>query len=571
MHIPLIRERQVKSVLTRSNLPVSDYSANPYVGCTHGCRYCYASFMKRFTNHPEPWGAFLDVKYWPEIQHPKRYAGKELFLGSVTDPYLPQEETYRRTRALLEQLQGSGVKLSIATKSDLVLRDLELIKTFPNARVSWSINTLEEGFKNDMDRAVSIQRRLAAMEAFHRAGVRTTCFVSPIFPGITDVKAIIQRVKGQCNLIWLENLNLRGNYKRVIMAYIQEKHPELSPLYGEIYHQGDRSYWESLDAELKAYAAEMGLPYVINDDSMQRPFASPPVMVNYFFHEQIKNHPRRAVAIMPELPEVEAIRRVMEPQIQGLAVEHIAVGRPEVIAHPAADTFCNRLIGQTFSGMTRRGKFLIILLESGDRMILHLRMTGCLLLTPADYPEEKHTHLVFRLHNGEELRFSDTRRFGRFWLLGKGEADPYSGVEKLGLEPLAPDFSAEYLFARLGKRKKAIKECLMEQSVIAGIGNIYSDEILFAARICPTRPANSLTGEEWKRLAAAIPERLSFFIQKNAMTPEEYLKTRGRDYRGTPYLQVYGHEGEPCPNCGKIQIRTMIGGRSSVYCPNCQE
>ena len=159
------------------------------------------------------------MKYWPEIKHPERYAGKELFIGSVTDPYLPQEEAFGRTRALLEQLAGSGVKLSIATKSDLVLRDLDLIKAFPDARVSWSVNTLDEGFKNDMDNAVSIERRLAAMKAFHDAGVRTTCFVSPIFPGITDVKAIIERAKGQCNLIWLENLNLRGSYKAVILDY----------------------------------------------------------------------------------------------------------------------------------------------------------------------------------------------------------------------------------------------------------------------------------------------------------------------------------------------------------------
>ena len=293
MASPIIQEVEVKSVLTKSNLPVSDYSVNPYVGCTRACRYCYASFMKRFTGHPEPWGTFLDVKYWPEIRHPERYAGKELFIGSVTDPYLPQEETFRRTRALLEQLQGSGVRISIATKSDLVLRDLDLIKTFPDARVSWSINTLDKGFKNNMDSAVSIQRRLAAMKALHDAGVRTTCFVSPIFPGITDVKAIIDRAKGQCNLIWLENLNLRGSYKTVIMEYIQKKHPELLPLYQEIYNKGNRSYWELLDAELKAYAAGIGLDYVTNDDSMKRPFDAPPVIVNYFYHEQIKKSARK--------------------------------------------------------------------------------------------------------------------------------------------------------------------------------------------------------------------------------------------------------------------------------------
>ena len=282
-----------KSVLSKTNLPVCEYSVNPYVGCTHGCKYCYASFMKRFTGHAEPWGTFLDVKLWPEIKNPQRYAGKELFLGSVTDPYLPQEEQYGRTRALLEQLQGSGAKLSIATKSDLILRDLDLIKTFPDARVSWSVNTLDEDFKNDMDNAVSIARRLAAMEAFYRAGIRTTCFVSPIFPGITDAEAIIRRVKGQCHLIWLENLNLRGSFKTVIMAYIQSTRPHLLPLYQEIYNSGNRSYWETLDQQLRTYADEIGLDYVTDDDSVRRPFDAPPVIVNYFYHEKIKKSAKR--------------------------------------------------------------------------------------------------------------------------------------------------------------------------------------------------------------------------------------------------------------------------------------
>ena len=282
-----------KSVLSKSNLPVCEYSVNPYVGCTHGCKYCYASFMKRFTGHAEPWGTFLDVKLWPDIKNPQRYAGKELFLGSVTDPYLPQEEQYGRTRALLEQLQGSGAKLSIATKSDLILRDLDLIKTFPDARVSWSVNTLDEDFKNDMDNAVSIARRLAAMEAFYRAGSRTTCFVSPIFPGITDAEAIIRRVKGQCHLIWLENLNLRGSFKTVIMAYIQSTRPHLLPLYQEIYNSGNRSYWETLDQQLRTYADEIGLDYVTDDDSVRRPFDAPPVIVNYFYHEKIKKSAKR--------------------------------------------------------------------------------------------------------------------------------------------------------------------------------------------------------------------------------------------------------------------------------------
>lgn len=273
---------------------------------------------------------------------------------------------------------------------------------------------------------------------------------------------------------------------------------------------------------------------------------------------------------MPELPEVETIKRVIEPQIQGLMIDKVNVKRPEVVAYPAADEFCRLLTGQTISHMTRRGKFLAIHLGSNDCIILHLRMTGCLLITPADYAEEKHTHIIFRLSNGKKLRFSDTRRFGRFWLLRKDEADTYSGIAKLGAEPLDKLLTAGYLNARLGKRKKPVKECLLDQSIIAGIGNIYSDEILFTAGIYPARPANSLTMEEWERLAAAIPERISYFIKVNKITPEEYLETKGQDYRNTPFLQVYGQEGKPCPKCGETLCRMVVGGRGSVYCPVCQ-
>lgn len=274
---------------------------------------------------------------------------------------------------------------------------------------------------------------------------------------------------------------------------------------------------------------------------------------------------------MPELPEVETIRRVLEPQVQGLTIQDIGVDRPEIIEHPSADEFCGRLIGQTFDRAERRGKFLLLWLESGDYIVLHLRMTGCLLVTPADMPEEKHTHLVFRLNNGRELRFSDTRRFGRFWLLREGEEDTYSGIGKLGIEPSDPGLTAEYLMKCFGKRRKAVKECLLEQSAIAGIGNIYSDEILFAAGIYPACPADRLTSGDWGRLAETIPERIAYFIEKNQLTPEEYLEGRGKDYRNTPFLRVYGHEGKACPVCGETLRRMVVGGRSSTYCPKCQK
>ncbi len=289
----MIKEINTKNVITKTDIPVCDFAVNPYVGCTHGCKYCYACFMKRFTNHPEPWGEFLDVKYWPKIRKPEKYAGKELFFGTVTDPYNPQEEQYRRTRSLLEQLQGSGIKITIQTKSDLVLRDIDLLKTFSDLRVGFSINTLDETFRADMDKAVTIERRLAAMKTLHDAGIRTTCFISPIFPALTDVPAIIDRVKDQCQLIWLENLNLRGSYKTVILEYIREKYPELLAIYQEIYQKGNTDYWELLDMELKVYAAETGLDYVVNDDSMMRPFAAPPVIVNYFYHEKNKKSAKK--------------------------------------------------------------------------------------------------------------------------------------------------------------------------------------------------------------------------------------------------------------------------------------
>ena len=274
---------------------------------------------------------------------------------------------------------------------------------------------------------------------------------------------------------------------------------------------------------------------------------------------------------MPELPEIETVKNVIEPQIKGLIIRKVTVNRSEVIAQPNADEFCRGVTGQEISAMTRRGKFLIFHLKNESRIILHLRMTGCLLVTPSDYPIEKHTHIIMRLNSGKELRFSDTRRFGRFWLIQNGEKDTYSGISKLGLEPLSYECNAEYLKSKFGKRKRKIKECLLDQSVIAGIGNIYSDEILFQAKICPTRPADSLMVKEWERLAERIPKCLSYFIKKNCIEHEDYLQTKGQDYRNTPFLQVYGHAGEPCPNCGETLVRVVISSRGSVYCPRCQE
>lgn len=284
----LIRDIHTKNIMTKSTLPVGGYSVNPYVGCTHGCKYCYASFMKRFTGHKEPWGTFLDVKHWQEIKNPKKYRGQRIVIGSVTDGYIPQEEQFQNTRRILKQLKNSGAELLICTKSDLVIRDIELLKEFEKVTVSWSVNTLNEDFRSDMDNAVSIERRLSAMKKIYDSGIRTVCFISPIFPGITDFNEIFQRVKKQCDLVWLENLNLRGSFKQEIMTYIKEKYPHLTDLYNSIYNKGDRSYFKSLEMQAEQLAKDNNCPFTDNELPYGRAKPGHPIIVNYFYHEEVR-------------------------------------------------------------------------------------------------------------------------------------------------------------------------------------------------------------------------------------------------------------------------------------------
>lgn len=284
----VIKEIETKNIMTKSSGPLGGYAVNPYTGCTHGCRYCYASFMKRFTGHTEPWGKFLDVKDWPAID-PSKYDGQTVLLGTVTDPYVPQEKKYLRTRKLLEQLIGSKADITICTRSDLVLRDLDILKELDKVTVSFSINTLDESFRKDMDKAVSIERRLDAMRTLYGEGIRTVTFISPVFPGITDIEAIIRRTKDQCDLVWLENLNLRGGFKSDILSYIEEERPDLVPLYRQIYTKKDRSYFIDLEKKAEALAQELGCPFTNNWTPYGRAEPGHPVIVDYFYHEEVRN------------------------------------------------------------------------------------------------------------------------------------------------------------------------------------------------------------------------------------------------------------------------------------------
>ena len=274
---------------------------------------------------------------------------------------------------------------------------------------------------------------------------------------------------------------------------------------------------------------------------------------------------------MPELPEVETIKRILEPQLKGRQIVSVAVNNPQIIAYPETDIFSDALVGQTITSMSRRGKYLTIHFEGGGSLTIHLRMTGQLLITPADYPTEKHTHISAGLSDGMEIRYIDVRRFGRFWYLQADEADTVTGRSKLGIEPFDELLTADYLRSKLEKRKKPIKEMLHDQSIVAGIGNIYSDEILFSACIYPETKCSDLTAEQWKRLAKTIPEILLWGIEANEMTAEEYLAGMGKEYRNTPFLKAYGHEDKPCPNCGSLFEKIIVGGRSSCYCPTCQK
>ncbi|MCX4366106.1 MAG: radical SAM protein [Bacilli bacterium] len=266
----VIKEVHVNDLVTKSNLPASDYVINPYVGCPHGCKYCYASFMKRFTGHSEEWGTFIDVKRCDKKINGKKLEGKRVFLSSVTDCYNQYEEEYRLTRNILEQLVDVDCILNISTKSKLILRDLDLLKQMKNIEVSMSINTMDEEFKKDMDNASSIKDRLDTLKILHENGIRTVLFMSPMFPFLTDYKTLINVSKDYVDEYWFENLNLRGSYKMTILNYIKDKFPDIYPEYVRIYLNNDNTYWENLALEINDFCEHEKVEFI-----------------NYFYHDKL--------------------------------------------------------------------------------------------------------------------------------------------------------------------------------------------------------------------------------------------------------------------------------------------
>ena len=229
-----------------------------------------------------------------------------------------------------------------------------------------------------------------------------------------------------------------------------------------------------------------------------------------------------------------------------------------------------RAEGRHIISLGRRGKYISLDLDDGGRIWFHLRMTGRMYISPSDADQAKHTHIILRLDDGKDLRFVDPRRFGRFWYLMPDEEDRFTGMSKLGPEPLNGGLPNDHLRNRVGHSRRAVKECLLDQSVVAGIGNIYGDEILFESEVCPTRPACSLSDMEWERISENIPKVLGKGLEDDLRSPEWYLSGGEGSWEESPY-KVYGREGRPCQRCGQAIVRMVISNRSSYHCPCCQK
>lgn len=277
---------------------------------------------------------------------------------------------------------------------------------------------------------------------------------------------------------------------------------------------------------------------------------------------------------MPELPEVEIVVQGLNQMILGEKIKTVEVRWPRIIESPTVEDFKNQLEGQVFEEVKRRGKFILFYLTD-DVLISHLRMEGKYqVVDPKNEVEDpfdsKHTHVIFHLESGEELRYLDVRKFGRMSLVPKGQEFKHKSLAKLGPEPVAEEFKLDAMQEFLTRRTKAIKGVLLDQHIVVGIGNIYADEILYEAKIHPSRPANSLTAAEEELLYKAIISILAKAVKKGGTTIRSYENAFGENGNYQDYLKVYGKTGEDCPRCGTPIEKIKIAGRGTHFCPTCQ-
>jgi formamidopyrimidine-DNA glycosylase len=287
---------------------------------------------------------------------------------------------------------------------------------------------------------------------------------------------------------------------------------------------------------------------------------------------------------MPELPEVETVARQLEPELEGHRIEELEVlderwSRPV----PAAELSA-AVSGATIEGLGRRGKYLLLGLDGGRTLVMHLRMTGNLVLVEGDEvldPSEgrllyqgerttsaKHLRARFLLDDGRELWFTDPRRFGEAFLID--DADLPARFARLGVEPLSPEFTVEALGAMAAGRTAPLKSFLLDQSRVAGVGNIYADEALYRARLHPLSPAGSMKPEHLEALRDAVVAALEAGIDAGGSSIDDYRDGRGEKGTMQERFLVHTREGEPCPSCEGRIVRIVVGGRSTYFCPSCQ-
>ncbi|MGH7961954.1 MAG: bifunctional DNA-formamidopyrimidine glycosylase/DNA-(apurinic or apyrimidinic site) lyase [Candidatus Binatia bacterium] len=269
---------------------------------------------------------------------------------------------------------------------------------------------------------------------------------------------------------------------------------------------------------------------------------------------------------MPELPEVETVRRSLERLIAGQTIMTVEVREPR-LRRPLAVDFAARLTGRVVQQIKRRGKYLHLCLDDNRIWLIHLGMTGQLVVGIVNGDLLPHDHVLIALSNGQYLRYNDTRRFG---LMAIGNEEEIAALTELGVEPLSRAFTADHLWTTARTTRRTIKDVLMDQRVVAGIGNIYASELLFRAGVRPSRPAATLSRQAMARVVKAAREVLREAIRHRGSSIADYLDGEGKPGEFQQRFRVYGREDEPCRKCATPIRRETRGGRSAFFCPTCQ-
>ncbi|MFD2446302.1 DNA-formamidopyrimidine glycosylase [Bacillus sp. CGMCC 1.16607] len=273
---------------------------------------------------------------------------------------------------------------------------------------------------------------------------------------------------------------------------------------------------------------------------------------------------------MPELPEVETVRKTLEKLVLNKTIERVTVTWAKMVKSPTEVVqFTDALKGQTINEISRRGKFLIFYTDD-FALVSHLRMEGKYAVYPNSEPVDKHTHVIFYFTDGTELRYKDVRKFGTMHLYKKGTEFEIPPLDDLGPEPFSKEFTVEYLYRKLQKTNRKIKPALLDQKIVVGLGNIYVDEALFRSKIHPEMIANQVNLKQVKVLHQEIINTLREAVQKGGSTIRSYVNSQGEIGMFQLELFVYGRKGEECKNCGQDLEKTVVGGRGTHFCPNCQ-